>query len=429
MPRPNLPPTPQPSTDITGKSSANAPPLESGFNLPPAALNGRGSVASSSGPSEAASDSSYRPLSPASPVATTKPSQSRKRSSTTSQQGSVITKDDYSLPPPPTRSRKIIQMKPKDAQETPKVQTEKQDAKAPAEKAVGGKRKQANNTTAAGRKIARKTAHSLIERRRRSKMNEEFGVLKDMIPACRDQEMHKLAILQASIEYMRYLEQCVADLKAANQARRDSPSTTASDLAPPPLRRALEELDEDDEEDEDEEMQDVVSPTTHVPTSIPKSTYHFATASPALQPSDRGSVYSHSNTTSPAMLPQDRNYYSAHPSPALQPSDPHRYSLASVASPSLTASPAFSAQVSQTPSAAMFSNPFRTGPPSAGPLPAPGSAHGVANFSLTSPALGPQADREDQIATEALMMLNSADRRSWSGKGARGMSVKDLLSG
>lgn len=228
---------------------------------------------------------------------------------------------------------------------------------------------------------------------------------------------------------MRYLEQCVADLKAANQARHDSPSTTASDLAPPPLRRAMEELDEDEEDDEDEEMQDVVSPSTHVPTSIPKSTYQFATASPALQPSDRGSVYSHSNATSPAMLPQDRNYYSAHPSPALQPSDPHRYSLASVASPSLTASPAFSAQASQTPSAAMFSNPFRTGPPSTGPLPAPGSTHGAANFSLTSPALGPQADREDQIATEALMMLNSADRRSWSGKGARGMSVKDLLSG
>jgi hypothetical protein len=228
---------------------------------------------------------------------------------------------------------------------------------------------------------------------------------------------------------MRYLEQCVTDLKAANKARHDSPSTTASELAPPPLRRTMEELDEDDDDDEDEEMQDVVSPTTHVPTSIPKSTYHFATASPALQPSDRGSVYSQSNATSPAMLPQDRNYYSAHPSPALQPSDPHRYSLASVASPSLTASPAFSAQVSQTPSAAMFSNPFRNGPPSTGPVPAPGSVHGAANFSLTSPALGPQADREDQIATEALMMLNSADRRSWSEKGARGMSVKDLLSG
>lgn len=194
MPRPSFPPTPQPSTDITGKSSANAPHLEYGFTLPPAALNGRGSVASSSAPSEAASDSSYRPPSPASPVATSKSSQSRKRSSTASQQ-SVITKDDYSLPPPPTRSRKIIQMKPKDAQEPPRTQAEKPDTKGQTEKS-GGKRKQASNTTAAGRKIARKTAHSLIERRRRSKMNEEFGVLKDMIPACRDQEMHKLAILQ-----------------------------------------------------------------------------------------------------------------------------------------------------------------------------------------------------------------------------------------
>ena len=447
MPRPSFPPTPQPSTDITGKSSAHAPRLEGGFTLPPAALRSRGSVASSSEPSEAASDSSYRPPSPTSPVATSKSSQSRKRSSTTSQQG-VITKDDYSLPPPPTRSRKIIQMKPKDAQEPPEAQPEKSDAKTPVEKASGGKRKQASNTTAAGRKIARKTAHSLIERRRRSKMNEEFGVLKDMIPACRDQEMHKLAILQvrvcvsfpihwiannlkASIEYMRYLEQCVADLKVANQARHDSPSSVATDLAPPPLRRTQDEddeEDEEDEEDEDEEMKDVASPT-HVVNSVPKSTYHFATASPAIHPSDRGSVYSYSTTTSPAMLPQDRNYHSAHPSPALQPSDPHRYSLASVASPSLTASPAFSAQISQTPSAAMFSNPFHTGPPSTGPIPAPGSSHGAAPFALISPALGPQADREDQIATEALMMLNSADRRSCSGNSVRGMSVADLLSG
>jgi hypothetical protein len=45
--------------------------------------------------------------------------------------------------------------------------------------------------------MARKTAHSLIERRRRSKMNEEFGTLKDMVPACTG-EMHKLAILQVS---------------------------------------------------------------------------------------------------------------------------------------------------------------------------------------------------------------------------------------
>ncbi|KAK5266894.1 hypothetical protein LTR40_014398, partial [Exophiala xenobiotica] len=62
---------------------------------------------------------------------------------------------------------------------------------------TNSKRKQPSATSAAGRKIARKTAHSVIERRRRSKMNEEFGVLKDMIPACEGVEMHKLAILQA----------------------------------------------------------------------------------------------------------------------------------------------------------------------------------------------------------------------------------------
>jgi hypothetical protein len=196
MPKPSFPPTPAASLDITGDSITNAPRLENGFTLPPAALGGgRGSVASSSGPSENASDSSYRPISPSSPVANSKPSHARKRSSTTAQQGSVVTKDDYSLPPPPTRSRKIIQMKPKD-QEPAKPAHSQNKSQAPASTTSGTKRKQAGNTNAAGRKIARKTAHSLIERRRRSKMNEEFGVLKDMIPACRGQEMHKLAILQ-----------------------------------------------------------------------------------------------------------------------------------------------------------------------------------------------------------------------------------------
>jgi hypothetical protein len=33
-------------------------------------------------------------------------------------------------------------------------------------------------------------------------MNEEFGVLKDMIPACVGQEMHKLAILQVILHQL-----------------------------------------------------------------------------------------------------------------------------------------------------------------------------------------------------------------------------------
>lgn len=61
--------------------------------------------------------------------------------------------------------------------------------------AEGPRKKASNATNAVGRKMARKTAHSLIERRRRSKINEEFALLKNMIPACSG-EMHKLAILQ-----------------------------------------------------------------------------------------------------------------------------------------------------------------------------------------------------------------------------------------
>ena len=98
----------------------------------------------------------------------------------------------------PTRSRKIIQMQPKESQEPAKATppaTSNSKATSSTSSAAG-KKKQAGPNTAQGRKIARKTAHSLIERRRRSKMNEEFGVLKDMIPACAGQEMHKLAILQ-----------------------------------------------------------------------------------------------------------------------------------------------------------------------------------------------------------------------------------------
>lgn len=189
MPRPNPPPTPGSSSDIRGKEGNHAAPV---FNLPPTAFQEPDRASTSSTASSATgSDSSYRPVSP------TSRETPRKRQNT----GPVITKDDFALPPPPTRSRKIIQMQPNTEHEAVTSSTAKPTAgKAQTTTQSGGKRKQnEKGTTAAGRKIARKTAHSLIERRRRSKMNEEFGVLKDMIPACKGQEMHKLAILQVSL--------------------------------------------------------------------------------------------------------------------------------------------------------------------------------------------------------------------------------------
>lgn len=165
------------------------------MNLPPTAYQEPDRVSNSaSTPSANGSDSSYRPVSPPSPAEL-----SRKRPA-----GQVVTKDDFALPPPPTRSRKIIQMKPRESEQQGAVPGSAQASSQAAGRSSssgqsGSKRKQGNAGTAAGRKIARKTAHSLIERRRRSKMNEEFGVLKDMIPACKGQEMHKLAILQVRL--------------------------------------------------------------------------------------------------------------------------------------------------------------------------------------------------------------------------------------
>ena len=168
MPRPTLPPTPASSTDLPGK---DAPPLSSGleqsFALPPPALAPRPDM-----------DAGRMPTRRRAPAA---------RSTAT-------------LPPPPTRSRKIIHMRPQPALTSAEegLSAALKPARGPAPAAVdgNGKRKEPTATSAAGRRIARKTAHSLIERRRRSKMNEEFGVLKQMIPACRGHEMHKLAILQ-----------------------------------------------------------------------------------------------------------------------------------------------------------------------------------------------------------------------------------------
>ena len=170
MPRTSLPPTPATSTEIRGKDTSPISATKTSFNLPPPAID--------SHRADGASTAHRQPQSASSP--------------------------GFSLPPPPTRSRTIIQMKPKllsseDSARAPIRQcskgSNKKTSASSSATATAGK-KQPSSTSVAGKKIARKTAHSVIERRRRSKMNEEFGTLKAMIPACTDQAMHKLAILQ-----------------------------------------------------------------------------------------------------------------------------------------------------------------------------------------------------------------------------------------
>ena len=218
MPRPTMPPTPAPSGDLLGREGKRSSALEQSFTLPPPAMVTKADVRPNGGRSRrilAPSREPEAPLSPTSPVAEDVPTRRQGAGGRPARE-----KENFTLPPPPARSRKIIQMKPR-----PHTATASTGAGAKAKSAAGapsaagasgaGRGKQPSTTSAAGRKVARKTAHSLIERRRRSKMNEEFGMLRQMIPACRDQEMHKLAILQVRLARHRL----VASLRMPALAR------------------------------------------------------------------------------------------------------------------------------------------------------------------------------------------------------------------
>ncbi|EXJ68286.1 uncharacterized protein A1O5_08901 [Cladophialophora psammophila CBS 110553] len=342
MPRPKLPPTPTGSSDLKALESLKAfqaSEMESIFALPPPAIRSTDAQSQShqSGKPSHARDAAHTvaltqstpPISPQDKPLTASPRHKRTSSGVVKSNVESAT-TSYALPPPPSRARKIIQMKPKsqatnnsspasDASYVPPASAATSTTSAPSHRAsatsssgaasnataTNSKRKQPSATSAAGRKIARKTAHSIIERRRRSKMNEEFGVLKDMIPACEGVEMHKLAILQAGIEYVRYLEGCVAQLKEENANLggkvRSSTSSRMQIDEPPGEDEDLDDEEEDDEQDEDEEQDEAVddvpapaAPPMKIRTHRPSAT---AGSEWALRDSRKSSVASLSSSS------------------------------------------------------------------------------------------------------------------------------------
>ncbi|TRX93714.1 hypothetical protein FHL15_005390 [Xylaria flabelliformis] len=382
-----MPPTPASSTEIKGQDHSNKlSSLQLTFELPPSAITSHDVSKSSS--------SIGTKMSPISPT-TSKPPylqpsetvKARRRSSAANQQ-----KETFALPPPPTRSRKIIQMKPRSQDEEAVValspakggtviagsSNAKSTAGSTASSKTATTKKQPSATSAAGRKIARKTAHSLIERRRRSKMNEEFAVLKGLIPACTG-EMHKLAILQASIEYVRYLEDCITKLKA-QQTREcsHSPTPAPASFRPAATSRASSiegwnsnsktNSEAGEDIDGDVEMTDSETPCPSPPT--------FTTSTPTPTPASHSSA-------SPVQHPEYA-YAPAH----------------GEASP---------------PSGYAYLGQQQSG------------------SRLTSPGLRPQQLAIDHEVSAALLMLGGGGggRGSASSAGAgsaRGMSVRDLLS-
>lgn len=168
------------------------------------------------------SASSYSPpLPPLYPMSAVETVRARRRltaASAAAARASQSQDGGVTLPPPPTRTRKIINIKvPKGVAVEPSGTTaskgkatakggkgahveangaSKHTSRAP-EGQREGNEKQPSALSAAGRKMSRRTAHTIIERRRRCRMNEEFAKLKGMIPACTG-DMHKLSILQVS---------------------------------------------------------------------------------------------------------------------------------------------------------------------------------------------------------------------------------------
>lgn len=237
-------------------------------------------------------------------------------------------------------------------------------------------------------------------------MNEEFGVLKDMIPACKGVEMHKLAILQAGIEYVKYLQGCVDKLQ--NERNGGGTATRKTQVEP-------EEQDEEMDEPESAEQLPSAQPSPEELHYRRGSTVTTATSasthpSPALRPS-----MSSSSLASQRQLPLPKTTLSTSPPPLL------------VQTPAQTGvSPAFNAiHFSPDLSRGYFNS---VGKPSPNILPLPSSAipmpMGVAN-GPTGGSVQHEGAAE-ATASAALMMLTN-DRRGNGGRGG-GMSVRDLLS-
>ncbi|KAK3334863.1 hypothetical protein B0H65DRAFT_335377 [Neurospora tetraspora] len=416
MPQRSLP-TPLSSADMKAQEPPSLASLQMLFELPPPAIM----------PSNAAGTPPQTPEKryPMQPSETVK---SRRRAATVA----GPSKNDFALPPPPTRSRKIIQMKPREVAAAPPLAPNSKDSTTgksgsglvstttnsesttPAATTGGAKKKP---STAAGRKIARKTAHSLIERRRRSKMNEEFALLKSMIPACTG-EMHKLAILQASIEYIRYLEDCVAKLQARHQSGPSEVESATKSLPTPsghePFHPEAAFTFAAREEVHDVEMSD-----------------SSGVDSPASSPPLAAITSSHQPSASPVILPQQQ-LRDRHDSISLAVTSTDYQRHYSFSGSSVTASPAGFGSWGHLYGGNSNMHDTRTA--------------SVSGSALTSPYLVSRNDL-DHEATAALLMLNQqtqTDRRTSTtntdgpaGAAAaaagtvrtgRGMSVADLLS-
>ncbi|KAF9111784.1 hypothetical protein BGX27_004439 [Mortierella sp. AM989] len=103
--------------------------------------------------------------------------------------------------------------------------------------ATGTKRRSSSGAKAVDqetREMMRKVSHSAIERRRRERINDKILQLKHLVPACVDEDhLHKLSILQSTIEYIQYLKSVIPESIANakfQKATNNNPNNKTTDM-------------------------------------------------------------------------------------------------------------------------------------------------------------------------------------------------------
>ena len=66
--------------------------------------------------------------------------------------------------------------------------------------------------------LKRKTSHSIIERRRRDRINDKIMVLKTIVPGL-ERNLPKLAVLEGTIDYIMQLQEQINILQAKDSMK------------------------------------------------------------------------------------------------------------------------------------------------------------------------------------------------------------------
>ncbi|KAG0345854.1 hypothetical protein BG004_002945 [Podila humilis] len=223
--------------------------------------------------------------------------------------------------------------------------TSKKGAGAAAAAAGGGtsKRRASSNAKAVDqetRDMMRKVSHSAIERRRRERINDKILQLKHLVPSCVDEDhLHKLSILQSTIEYIQHLKAALPDTVVnmkLKKATNNNPNNKTTDML-----EAMGGMLSTKTTQQHQQLTPMLTTglgpqqqRQHSTSSSSTSSYPlYASPTPlAARTAGRGSGINGSNSNSNTSEAMNEDESEPYPSSSSRPDMGHRYSTCSNAS-------------------------------------------------------------------------------------------------